>query len=221
MVEAARLTHEMFPTPCVALGRTMTAAALMSRTLKSETDTLTIQIKGDGPIRGIVVVSDSKSNIRGYVHNPHFNFPLNDKGKFDIAGAVGHGYLNVIKDIGLKEPYIGYVELISGEIAEDIAYYYASSEQTPTVLALGVLINSDGSVLTSGGYFIQLMPEVTEETISFLEKNIGSLPSISQMLNSSITPEEILKLIVGEHDFQILNKQDTQYKCNCSRNNFV
>ena len=158
LVKHAQEIHSLSPLASVALGRTLTASVLMSVFLKSPKSTQTIQIKGDGPLGGIVVVSDSKANVRGYVHNPLVYLPLNSEGKFDVAGAIGKGYLNVIKDLGLKEPYIGYVDLVSGEIAEDIAYYYAYSEQIPTSVALGVLASSDKIIENAGGFIIQLMP---------------------------------------------------------------
>lgn len=171
MVKDAMNIHGLSPLASVALGRTMTAASLMSTFLKGSKDTLTIQIKGDGPLGGIVVVSDSSANVRGYVHNPLIYLPLNENGKYDVAGAIGsNGYLNVIRDLGLKEPYIGYVDLVTGEIAEDIAYYFASSEQVPSVVALGVLTNSEEFILSSGGFIIQLMPGADENTISLIEE---------------------------------------------------
>ncbi len=217
MVKEAKKIHSMSPVSAVALGRTMTAASLMSRTLKGEKDTITIQIKGDGPLGGIVVVTDSKSNVRGYVHNPQVYLPLNSIGKFDIAAAVGsNGYMNVIKDLGLKEPYIGYVKLISGEIAEDIAYYYANSEQIPTIVALGVLVDKDESILNAGGFIIQLLPGADEEIIDFLEGKIGDLPPITMLLSQGKTPEDILEIILGEKELKISNKNECRNLCNCS-----
>ena len=174
-VEAARTLHRMNPTPAAALGRVLTGAALMSQTLKGEEDTITIQIKGDGPIGGIVAVTDSEAGVRGYAYNPNSDVPLNHLGKFDIAKAVGKGYLNVIKDIGLRKPYIGTVDLVSGEIAEDLTYYYASSEQIPTAMNLGVLIGKGGGVEAAGGLFIQLMPDTEEGVIQKVEKGISGL----------------------------------------------
>ncbi|GAE88641.1 chaperonin [Acetivibrio straminisolvens JCM 21531] len=195
----------------------MTAAAMMSTSLKEEKAAITLQIKGDGPIGGIVAVSDSSANIKGYVHNPLVYLPLNSKGKYDVAGAVGSGYLNVIKDLGLKEPYVGYVDLISGEIAEDITYYYVYSEQIPTVTALGVLTNATQIVVSSGGFILQLMPGADEETISFIENKISTIPPVSELLAKGRSPEEIIDMILAEKDVKIIDKSPCRYFCNCSR----
>lgn len=223
VAEAGRL-HDMNPTPCAALGRVLTGIALMSQTLKTEKDTLTVQIRGDGPIGGIVAVTDAQARVRGYAYNNHFDMPLNKLGKFDIGGAVGKGYLNVIKDIGMKEPYIGYVDLVSGEIAEDLAYYYAYSEQIPTVMNLGVLIGAEGKVLAAGGYFIQLMPQCDESVIERIEKRIKNLPSVTAMIHDGLNPEELLHALMGgdkEHDaedsYEILSRCPVVYHCYCSR----
>ncbi len=216
-VEKARMLHEMNPTPTVALGRVLTGAALMSQTLKGEDNTITIQIKGDGPIGGIVAVTDSKANVRGYVYNPFFDVPLNDMGKFDIKSAVGSGYLNVIKDLGLKEPYIGYVELVSGEIAEDLTYYYAYSEQTPTVMNLGVLIGAGGKVQAAGGLFIQLLPDAGEEVIETVERSLSNLRPITTLIHEGKTPEDIIKLVVPDESVEIFDNCPIEYQCNCSR----
>lgn len=215
-VEKARILHNMNPTPTVALGRVLTGAALMSQTLKAVNQTITIQIKGDGPIGGIVAVTDYKAGVRGYVHNPFFDVPLNDAGKFDIKKAVGSGYLNVIKDLGMKEPYIGYVDLVSGEIAEDLTYYYAYSEQTPTVMNLGVLIGTDQKVITSGGFFIQLLPDASEEAIVAVERGISGLKPVSTLLNEGKTPGDIIRLIFPEDDLEMLETCPASYKCTCS-----
>ncbi|HOQ38074.1 MAG TPA: Hsp33 family molecular chaperone HslO [Acetivibrio sp.] len=217
MVKESQNIHGLSPLATVALGRTMTAAVMMSTTLKGEKDTITVQIKGDGPIGGIVVVSDSQANVKGYVHRPLVYLPLNSNGKFDVAGAIGKGYLNVIKDMGLKEPYIGYVDLVSGEIAEDIAYYYAYSEQVPTVTSLGVLTNASDIVANAGGFILQLMPGADEETITFIENKINSIPSVTGMLSEGKTPEDILNMILSEKDLKILDKIPCRYMCNCSR----
>ncbi|WP_265447280.1 Hsp33 family molecular chaperone HslO [Acetivibrio straminisolvens] len=217
MVKEAQKVHGLSPLATVALGRTMTAAAMMSTSLKEEKAAITLQIKGDGPIGGIVAVSDSSANIKGYVHNPLVYLPLNSKGKYDVAGAVGSGYLNVIKDLGLKEPYVGYVDLISGEIAEDITYYYVYSEQIPTVTALGVLTNATQIVVSSGGFILQLMPGADEETISFIENKISTIPPVSELLAKGRSPEEIIDMILAEKDVKIIDKSPCRYFCNCSR----
>jgi len=217
MVEEARKIHNMNPTPCVALGRTLTAAALMSLTLKGENDTITIQIKGDGPIGGIVAVADSRANVRGYVHNPFFDLPLNENGKFDIAGAVGKGRLAVIKDLGLREPYIGQVDLVSGEIAEDLTYYFASSEQIPTAMNLGVLMGNGNQVLAAGGYLVQLMPDTPEDMVSYVEERVLSLPPITSLAADGISPEGIIDSLFPGKPVRILDTCDARYRCNCSR----
>lgn len=216
-VEDAHKIHQMNPTPTVALGRLLTGAALMSQTLKGEKDTMTIQIKGDGPIGGMVVVTDARAGVRGYAYNTHFDLPLNDLGKFDIKSAVGAGRLNVIKDIGLKEPYIGYVDLVSGEIAEDLTYYYAYSEQTPTVMNLGVLIGAEGKVEAAGGYFIQLMPDASDEAIDIIEKGIASLLPVTTLIHQGKTPEDIIKSIFPEDSVELFDTCPVAYQCHCSK----
>lgn len=215
-VEEAKRLHEMNPTPAVALGRVLTGAALMSQTLKEDNQTITIQIKGDGPIGGIVAVTDSKAGVRGYVYNPFFDVPLNEHGKFDIKTAVGSGYLNVIKDLGMKEPYVGYVDLISGEIAEDLTYYYAYSEQTPTVMNLGVLMGHGEKVLNAGGFFIQLLPDASEEAIEAVEKGIERLLPVTTLIEQGNTPEDIIKLILPSQEIKFYETCPVNYKCNCT-----
>lgn len=218
LVQEAHAIHGTSGVATAALGRTLTAAVMMSRMFKNKNDVLTIQVKGDGPLGGIVVVSDYQSNVRGYVYNPEVYLPLNAAGKFDVAGAVGkNGYLNVIKDMGLKEPYIGYVNLVSGEIGEDIAYYFAASEQVPTVVSLGVLVGPDGNVLTAGGYIIQLMPGVDESLVEYLEDKVLMADSISYMLSEGLGPTEVLEKLLEEKDLEITEKVPCRYLCNCSR----
>ena len=214
-VEEARKVHQMNPTPCVALGRTLTGAALMSRTLKGEDNTITIQIKGDGPIGGIVAVTDAHANVRGYVHNPFFDLPLNEKGKFDIAGAVGRGYLNVIKDIGLKEPYIGYVDLVSGEIAEDLTYYYASSEQLPTAMNL-VSWSERRACAGSRRIPCTVASRYTGRYGGFVEERASSLPPITNLIADGLTPKKSTFLFHGK-TIQNLGTCEMVYRCNCSR----
>jgi len=217
-VREARELHGLSPVASAALGRTLTGAVLMSKMLKGEKDTLTLQIRGDGPLGGIATVSDSHANVRGYVYNPHVHLPLNSMGKLDVSGAIGpNGYLNVIKDLGLKEPYIGYVNLVSGEIAEDIAYYFAYSEQIPSVVSLGVLINPDGTIANSGGFIIQLMPGAEEELISYLEGRINSLPPVTALLSEGRDAEGMLDPILGERGLAVADREPCMYKCNCSR----
>lgn len=216
-VEEARIIHRMNPTPTAAFGRTLTGAALISQTLKGEDNTVTIQIKGDGPIGGILVVSDARAGVRGYVHNPFFDVPLTGMGKFDIGKAVGKGYINVIKDLGLKEPYIGSVDLVSGEIAEDIAYYYAYSEQTPSAVNLGVLVGAAGHVQAAGGFFIQLLPNAAEEEASYLEERIKGLPPITNLIYEGYTPEAIIHTVFEGREIKMIGTCEVHYRCNCSR----
>jgi len=218
MVEYAQKIHQLSPTGTAALGRTLTAAAIMSRMLKGPRDTLTIQIKGDGPLGGIIAVTDTEANVRGYVYNPEVDLPLNQMGKIDVSGAIGgEGYLNVIKDLGLKEPYIGYVNLVSGEIAEDIAYYFTKSEQVPSAVALGVLVDRDWSVISAGGFIIQLLPGAGEEIIEHLEEKLKSIPPVTTLLYEGKTPEQILELLLGEKGLEVLEKSPCEFFCNCSR----
>lgn len=218
LVQKAHITHGTSGVATAALGRTLTAAAMMGRMFKNERDVLTIQIKGDGPLGGIIAVSDAQSNVRGYVYEPQVYLPLNAAGKFDVAGAVGkNGYLNVIKDLGLKEPYVGYVELVSGEIGEDMAYYFAFSEQIPTVVSLGVLVDTDENVITAGGYIIQLMPGADESIISYIEDKVFLADSITYMLSTGMDAEAVLNSLLGEKELQITDRLPCKYQCNCSR----
>lgn len=214
-VEEARKIHNTTNVATAALGRTMTAAAMMGLMLKNDTDLITIQIKGDGLLKGIVVTADNKANVKGYVYNPYVELPLNDKGKLDVSKAIGKGTLSIIKDEGLKEAYTGQIPLVSGEIAEDLTYYFAKSEQTPSVVALGVLVGN--FVKQSGGFIIQLMPNTDENIIDALEKKIANIQSVTQMLEDGKTPEDMLNLILGDFGVDILDKINTRFHCNCSR----
>lgn len=216
-VSEAKEIHKLSPVASAALGRTLTAAALMSKSLKGENNSITIQIKGDGPMGGLIAITDAKACVRGYVYRPQLYLPLNEKGKLDVAGALGtNGYLNVITDLGLKEPYIGYVNLVSGEIAEDIAYYYAYSEQIPSIVSLGVLVNADESIQNAGGFFIQLMPDADETIISYLEKKITEIPPVTALLSEGKSPEDILEMVLGEKDLVLTGQSPCSYQCNCS-----
>jgi molecular chaperone Hsp33 len=217
MVAKAREIHNLSFVASAALGRTMTAAAIISRLLDGADDTITIQIRGDGPLGGIVAVSDARANVRGYVYNPSIEVPLNSKGKLDVSKAVGSGYLNIIRDMGLKEPYIGYVDLLTGEIADDIAYYYAYSEQIPSVVGLGVLVGTDGSIINSGGFIVQLMPGASEDLIDYIEKKTLEMPNVTELLSQGKTPEDILELILGEKGLKLADKTSCEYNCSCSR----
>jgi molecular chaperone Hsp33 len=217
LVEHARQIHQTSPVATAGLGRMLTAAAMMGATMKGEKDLLTIIAKGDGPMGGITVTADSASNVKGYVNNPSFVNPPNFFGKFDVGGAIGNGTLTVIKDIGLKEPYSGQVGLITGEIAEDLTYYFATSEQIPTSVALGVLMNKNNTVKQSGGFIIQLMPFASDEIIDKLEEKIKEITSITSLLDEGLSPKDILNKVLGDMDLTILETLPTQYKCNCCK----
>ena len=217
LAEEARRAHNTSPVATAALGRLLTAAGMMGITMKGEDDLLTIKIQGDGPIGGLTVTADSAGNVKGYVFNPDVMLPPNEKGKLDVGGALGVGVLSVIKDIGLKEPYVGQTILVTGEIAEDLTYYYATSEQTPSSIALGVLMNKNNTVRQAGGFMIQLLPGASDELIDRLEERLGELPSITALLDAGKTPEEILSGLLGYFDLEILEKKPVQFHCDCSR----
>lgn len=217
MVECARAAHDTSPVATAALGRLLTAGAMMGSMMKNDDDLLTINIRGDGPIKGLTVTADSKGNVKGYAIEPVVIIPANANGKLDVAGAIGQGMMNVIRDTGMKEPYVGQTELVSGEIAEDITYYYAVSEQTPSSVALGVLMNKDNTVAYSGGFIIQLLPDAGEEIIEKLEQKLSTITSVTALLANGKTPEDILEDILGEYGLEILDKMDTQFYCNCCK----
>jgi molecular chaperone Hsp33 len=217
LVNVARTYHQTTPVASAALGRLLTAGVMMGSMLKGEQELLTLNIKGDGPIGGVLVTANGAGQVKGYVNNPLVDLPLKANGKLDVSGAIGAGNLTVIKDLGMKEPYVGQVELVSGEIAEDITYYYASSEQTPSVVALGVLVDVDYSIRQSGGFIIQLLPQAKEETIEQLEKNIQDLPSITQMYESGLDEEGILKKVLEGFEVLVHDISTPEYYCNCSR----
>lgn len=217
LVEHARSIHNTSPVATAALGRLLTAGAMMGASLKSEKDILTLQIKGDGPMSGLTVTADSSSNVKGYVNNPTYINPPNYLGKFDVGGAIGYGILRVIKDMGLKEPYVGETDLITGEIAEDLTYYFAKSEQIPTSVGLGVLMNKENTVRQAGGFIIQLMPFAEDAVIDKLEARINEVKSVTSMLEDGLTPEGILEYILEPFDIEFTAKLPTAYKCNCSR----
>lgn len=218
IVAAAEQIHNTSAVVTAALGRLLTATSIMGNMLKGKDNSITLRIAGGGPIGSVIAVSDANGDVRGYVTNPVVELPLNEKGKLDVGGAVGKdGNIYVLKDLGLKEPYNGMVPLVSGEIAEDITAYYALSEQTPTVCALGVLVNPDLTVKAAGGYIIQLLPAAEEETINKLEDGIKDIPSVTQMLTDGLSPEDIIKKALKNFEVEVLYSQETTYKCNCSR----
>ena len=217
MVESAREHHNTSPVATAALGRLLTAGAMMGSMMKGEKDVLTLQIKAGGPLQGITVTADSQGNVKGYVGNPDVCIPANSKGKLDVAGAVGPGFLTVIKDMGLKEPYSGQVMLQTCEIAEDLTYYFATSEQVPSAVGLGVLMNKNNTVRQAGGFIVQLMPFAEEEVISKLEQNVQKISSVTSLLEEGHTPETLLEKVLEGFDVQIMEKTDTRFHCNCTR----
>ena len=216
LVEYARSAHNTSPVATAALGRLLTAGAMMGIMMKGEKDLLTLKIEGDGPIGGLTVTADSRGNVKGYAFHPEVMLPPNAKGKLDVGGALGIGVLSVIKDIGLKDPYVGQTILVTSEIAEDLTYYFATSEQTPSSVALGVLMERDNTVKQAGGFILQMMPGASEEVISALEKRLGEITSITALLDAGNTPEMILEHILGGFGLEILDKLPTAFSCNCS-----
>ena len=217
MVETAKNAHNTSPIATAALGRLMTAAAMMGSDLKGEGELLTLRIEGDGPIGGLLVTADGKGDVKGYAFNPDVMLPPNAQGKLDVGGSLGLGVLSVIKDIGLKEPYVGQTQLITGEIAEDLTYYFATSGQVPSSVALGVLMNKDNTVRQAGGFIIQLLPGASDEIIDRLEAKLSGISSITSLLDAGKTPEEILTDILGEFGLEILKKMPVQFHCDCER----
>ena len=217
MVEEARKIHDTTPLATAGLGRTLTGAGIMGILLKSEDEKLTVQFKGDGPAQQILACANGRGDVKGYIVNPDVDLPLTEAGKLDVGGAVGKdGTLSVVKDIGLKEPYVGVSELVSGEIAEDLAYYLAKSEQTKSIVSLGVLLEG-GAVSEAGGLMIQLLPGAGEEEIDYLEKRAAGFPEISYLFKEGFTPAQIIDLFVGDPDLKYLDGQEVEFKCNCSR----
>lgn len=217
LVEKAREIHDLTPTTTAALGRLLTATALLGVDLKNMEDSITVQIKGDGPIGTMIAVSNKFPKVRAYIQNPHIELPLNSQGKIDVGKAVGKtGYLSIVKDIGLKKPYMGIVPLTTGEIAEDFAKYFAESEQKPTAIALGVLVDNNG-VKKAGGYILSLMPDATGEIVTKLEENIKNIPSISKILSENDNLNDISKIITGDENARIIEENILPvYECNCS-----
>ncbi len=217
LVEHARQVHNTSPVATAALGRLMTAGVMMGSMMKGDEDLITLQIKGDGPIQGIVVTADSHGGVKGYVYNPEVLIHANEKGKLDVAGAVGQGELCVIRDTGLKDPYVGTIQLVSGEIAEDITYYFAASEQIPSAVALGVLMDRANYVKQAGGLIIQLMPFASDELVDKLENKIAQITSLTSLLDQGMTPEQILEFVLGDMGLEIMDKMPLEFSCNCSR----
>lgn len=218
IVEEARRIHDTYPVATAAIGRMLTAGSMMGNMLKSDNSSLTLQINGKGSTGGIVVVSDILGNVRGYIHNPHVETVVKESGKLDVGRAVGvDGTLTVIKDMGIGEPYVGQIPIVSGEIGDDLTVYFADSEQIPTSVGLGVLVETDGHVAASGGFIIQVMPNADEETVSAIEYKLARIKPITEMVHKGMTPENIIAEILGEIDFTIYETKEIKYLCNCSR----
>lgn len=218
IVEKMRQIHQTSPVTSAALGRLMTAASMMGAALKSDDCSVTLRIRGGGPAGTVMAVSDWHGNVRGYVQDPTVELPLNNKGKLDVSGAVGtDGELTVIKDIGMKEPYVGQVPIVSGEIAEDITSYFFTSEQIPTVCALGVLVDRDRSIKAAGGFLIQLLPTALDDTITSVERCIKDIEPVTTMLSGGKTPEEICRHVLSEFEIEVLDESEPEYRCTCSR----
>lgn len=217
LVEQARSIHNLSPVITAALGRLLTAGAMMGSMLKGEQDALTLQIHCDGPVRGLAVTADANANVKGTALEPQVMLPPNALGKLDVGGAVGNGILSVIKDMGLKEPYVGQTQLQTGEIAEDLTYYFATSEQVPSAVGLGVLMKKDNTVKQAGGFIIQLMPFAEDETINALEEKLKIMDSVTNILDAGNTPEQLLELLLGDLGLEINDTIPAQYYCDCSR----
>lgn len=217
VVETARQHHNTSPVATAALGRLLTAGSMMGVMMKGEKDVLTLQIKAGGPLKGITVTADSQGRVKGYVGNPDVVIPANSKGKLDVAGAVGIGFMNIIRDMGLKEPYLGQVALQTSEIAEDLTYYFATSEQVPSAVGLGVLMNKDNTVRHAGGFIVQLMPFAEESVIAKLEENVSKISSVTNLMEEDSTPEGLLNKVLEGFDVEISDTLPTEFYCNCCK----
>ena len=218
LVNEAHTMHKTYPIASAALGRLLTAASMMGTMLKSEKDSITLQLTGNGPIGRVMAVSDFEGNVKGYVDNPLVDLPNNQLGKLDVGGAVGRsGYLTVIRDFGLKEPYVGRVPIVSGEIGDDLTSYFAISEQTPSSVGVGVLVDVDLSIKCSGGFIVQVMPEATDSDIDRLEKNLSNIKSVTNLMAEGKTPEDMLKILLDGFEYEVTEKTNVSYKCDCSR----
>ncbi len=215
LVEKARKAHNTSPVATAALGRLMTGAVMMGVMAKNDEDLLTLQVSGDGPLKGMTVTADGRGNVKGY--EPLVMLPPSPKGKLDVGGAVGRGFLRVIKDIGLKEPYSGQTDLQTGEIAEDLTYYFATSEQVPSSVGLGVLMEKNNTVKQAGGFIVQLMPFTEERVVARLEENLAKIPSVTSVLDAGKTPEEMLGLLFGGLDMEIVDTIPAHFYCNCDK----
>ena len=216
-VEKARAAHDTSPVMTAALGRLLCAGAMMGSMMKGEADILTLQVQGDGPAGGLTVTADSRGRVKGYAVNPQVILPPNSQGKLDVGGAVGAGSLRVIKDLGLKEPYVGQTQLQTGEIAEDLTYYFAASEQVPSSVGLGVLMEKNNTVKQAGGFIVQLMPFAEGNVIEKLEANLSRIHSVTKLLEDGNSPEQILGILLEGMDMEILSDMPVEFYCNCSR----
>lgn len=216
-VETARAAHNTSPVVTAALGRLLSAGVMMGSMLKGDDELITLQIKGDGPIGGLTVTADRNGHVKGYANVPDVILPANAQGKLDVGGAVGAGVLSVIRDMGLKDPYVGQTDLQTGEIAEDLTYYYAASEQVPSSVGLGVLMNKDNHVRQAGGFIIQVLPNAEDAVIDRLEKRLGEVDSVTKLLEDGMSPEDIVRYLMDGMDVDFLDTIPTQYHCNCSR----
>ena len=221
IVQKAFEVHKTAKTMTAALGRSLTVTSLMGSLLKDKTDTLSLQIKGDGPAGTILCVSNYRGDVRGYAENPDAELPPNDHGKLDVGGAVGQGTLCIIRDFGTGEPYVGISQLVSGEIAEDISEYFVTSEQTPTVCALGVRANTDNSCKAAGGFLLQLLPGADDAIIPTLEKNIAALGSVSKLIEVGRTPEEIIAMVLEGIEYDLFDSYEIEYQCTCNRDKYL
>ena len=217
LTEFARNAHNTSPVMTAALGRLMTGAVMMGAMMKSDSDSITLQIRGTGPAKGLTATADGAGHVNGYALEPQVMLPPNSIGKLDVGGALGEGFLRVIRDMGLAEPYVGTTELQTGEIAEDLTYYFATSEQTPSSVGLGVLMNKDNTVRQAGGFIIQLMPFVDDETLDKLEKTLQNIKSVTAILDEGNTPEQMLEILLGDLGVEITDKMDCEFNCNCDR----
>lgn len=217
LTEFAKNAHNTSPVMTAALGRLMTGAVMMGAMMKNDADVTTLQMRGVGPAKGITSSANGKGQVNGYCMYPQTMLPPNELGKLDVGGAIGDGYLRVIKDLGLKEPYVGTIQLQTGEIAEDLTYYFATSEQTPSSVGLGVLMNKDNTVKQAGGFIIQLMPFVTDEVLDKLEEKLKNIKSVTQILDEGNTPEQMLEIILGDMDLEIMDTMPCEFYCNCDK----
>lgn len=217
LVEQARKHHNTSPVMTAGLGRLLSGAVMMGAMMKGDKDLLTIQIQGSGPAKGLVVTADSKGHVKGYPEVADVVLPANSKGKLDVGGSLGIGVMSVIKDLGMKEPYVGQIALQTGEIADDLTYYFATSEQIPSSVGLGVLMNKNNTVKVAGGFIVQLMPFTEEETIQKLEEQIAKIDSVTTLLEQGNTPEELLKQVLGDIDFEVTDRIPAEFHCDCSK----